>query len=374
MQPHLIEAGLGRGAQFALGPVLKPIVVAIDPVLCIGGHDCDVIARMQVLAFPYHPERGPDNGLRRSEYLREGLLWRDRREDRVDIACAVRCQTDFGLREVVLSRRMDRHDIIAERQIGGEGICGARPHHVESGVRDFPNHLAGQKGNIQWHRRLVPDRFVADLPASEIGGEGEGSRRWRGGDFTQCVGQFAGVVSGQEAAAGLLGDTLHLHQRLSLAPDVEADDVGGEVHAGRLQRAGGSAGIGVAGFDAVRDEDHGCRLFGMAQRLGSGDDSIGHRGHAARVQFVNDPGNLVGGARRRRNNGLDIRALSALAVAVGDEAEILVCGEIRQDVGHHLTGDGDLVHPVDLAPHRPRSIQHEDRVLAFLGERRRCKG
>ncbi len=246
-------------------------------------------------------------------------------------------------------------------------------------------------GHLPVARRQVQDAGIAvDLQPLAIAGKAPGHRRFHllairaihhrdhrhrggGGDghhLLQGLGQFAGIVGGQKAATRRLGDALHLHQGLGLAADIEADHMGGKVYACLLQRAGGGAGIGVAGLDPVRDQDDRRRLFGMAQRLGGEDDRIGHRRHAARVQPVDRLGDQRGGAGRGRHDQLDIGALAALAVAIGDEAQILPGREIGEDPGHHLAGDGDLVHPVDLPPHRTRSIQHQDGGGPFL---RRCR-
>ena len=150
--------------------------------------------------------------------------------------------------------------------------------------------------------------------------------------------------------------------------------MGGEIHPRSLKCPSGGTGIRVAGLDPVRHEDHRGRLFSVAQRLGRRDHGIGHRRHATGVQGLDDADDLVRGSRRGRHQRLDIRTLPALAVAEGDEAQILVRREFRQDVGHDLAGDGNFVDPVDLAPHRSRCIEDKDCVLRFLGERRRGEG
>jgi len=173
LQTHFIEAGLGRRTKLAFGTVLQPVIVRIGSVFGVGGDNCHIITRSQTLTFPAHRKRGANQGLCRAEDLGGGLLRRDGRENGVDIARAVQRQTGLGLREVVLRRRMDRHDIVAERQIRDEGVRGAGLHHVERSIRYLPDHLAGQKRKLQWRCWPLPDGLVADLLASEICGEGE---------------------------------------------------------------------------------------------------------------------------------------------------------------------------------------------------------
>ncbi len=186
--------------------------------------------------------------------------------------------------------------------------------------------------------------------------------------------EFLGIVGSQEAAAGFLGDALHLQQGVGFAPHIEANDMGGKIYARFFQCAGGGAGIRIAGLDPIGNQDHRRRLFGVAQRLSRGDDGIGHRGHAPRVQPFNDAGDLCRSAGRGFDQGFDIRALPALAMAIGDETEILIGGEIRHNVPDDIARDGDFVYPIDLPPHRPRGVQNKDRAGALLGKRRRRKG
>ena len=259
---------------------------------------------------------------------------------------------------------MHRHHIFAKRQLDGKGIAGALLDKALIAAGNVPpHHVRNQRQGLR--RRLpVPDRPVPCI--ADMGGKGECPGHRRGDDLLQRLGQLLCAIGGQETAAGFLGDTLHLHQGLGLALDVETDDMGGEVDARLCQRPRGRAGIGVAGLDPVRDQNDRSGLFRVAQRLGGSDDGIGHRGHAARVQFVDDLDDFGRGSRRRLDDGLDIGAVAAFAMAIGDEAQILLGGEIGQNIRHHLAGDGDLVHAVDLAPHRTRGIQHQDGAGPFL--------
>ena len=272
------------------------------------------------------------------------------REHHMQIARAFRAECAFGLDRLVPGIGGDRHHIITKGQIERQRVAGGLAHEAELIVRDLPKHLArDQRGG----RRLIrPEehRLWPHPLGALMGGEGEGASSRRG-DLFQRRSQLCGIVGGEEAAAGLFGDALHLHQRLGLALDVKADDMGGEINACFIQRAGGGAGVGVAGLDPVRDQDHGRRLFGMAQRLRGGDHGISHRRHAARVQPVDNPGNLRPGAGGRVYHRLDVGTLPALAVAIGDKAKVLIRREGADKIAHHITRDGDLVHPVDLPPH-----------------------
>ena len=59
-------------------------------------------------------------------------------------------------------------------------------------------------------------------------------------------------------------------------------------------------------------------------------------------------------------------AFAACAMAVDGQPEVPVAGEIVQQRAYDLARDDDLVHAVDLPPHRTRPVQHKDRVGAVL--------
>ncbi len=180
------------------------------------------------------------------------------------------------------------------------------------------------------------------------------------------------IVGGQEAATGLFGNAAHLRQGLGFLPDVKADHMGGELHPSVRQSLRRGARIWIAGLDPVGNKDDGRRLFGVAQGLGGDDQRIGHRGHSARIERVDDTGDFTGSTCCRRDNGLDIGALAAFAMAIGDKPEMLVRREPGKNVGNDLARDDDLALPVDLAPHGAGSIENQDgsRLLRGIGKRR----
>ena len=305
-----------------------------------------------------------------------GQGWPGLGEHHMDLVDAVRRIGANILREHVLRFGMHGDGIVTKGHVDGEGVGLAGRKAVPLRIIDLPKDIAGHQRRVGRGHRPVPDRLWANFRRRQIGGEGERAACGRGHHLLQRRAQLLSIVGSQEAAAGFLGDALHLHQGLSLAFHVEADDMGGEIHPGLGQCTGGGAGIGIAGLDPVRDQYDGRRLFGTAQRLGGGDDRIGHRRHAARVQLVDDLYDLRRGAGRGRDHGLDVGAGSAFTVAIGDEAEILISRKIRQDVCDHVPRDGDLVHAINLAPHRAGGIEDKDGGGLFLRKRGRgqCKG
>ena len=141
----------------------------------------------------------------------------------------------------------------------------------------------------------------------------------------------------------------------------------GEIDARRFQRLCGGAGVGVAGFDPVRNQDHGCLFLGIAQRLRRHDDSVGHRGLAHRADRGHGSGNLVTGVRAGRDDGFDIRTIAPGPVAIDGQSQILVRRKRLQQFGNDAPGNDNLVLAVDLPPHRPGCIHHDDRVGPLLG-------
>ena len=84
--------------------------------------------------------------------------------------------------------------------------------------------------------------------------------------LVQGVVQLLGVICGHEDATGVIGDTGQAGVGFVL--QVEADDMRGELHAllGKLLRE--FAGVGVAGFQTVRDQYNGCLGVAIRQQVG----------------------------------------------------------------------------------------------------------
>ncbi len=372
LEPHLVEAGQRRRAQLALGAVGHAVERAVFTIVRPGGHDGDVVAWMQVGGLPCHREFRADHGLhRRVEHAsgddgfgfgRAGEFGAQRHLVRID-------QRDLALGQGLADQIIGADRVIARRQADGKWVAfDLVQGGFTRGVGQSPEHRPLDQRQLATGKALVPGG-CRKRGVAEPRGESDRHHGWRRGhDLLQRLLQLGRIVGGVEGAAGGLSHALHLQQRLSLSGDVEADHMGGEINPGLGQRGGGGAGVGVAGLDTVGDEDHGGRVFSVAQGIGGGDDRIGHRRHAARVQSGHDPGDLPGGAGGRGDHQFDVGTFAAFAVAIGHETEILVLGEIAKDLGHDITGDGDLVDPVDLSPHRTRGVEDEDRVRSLLCE------
>ena len=78
LQPNLIEAGLGGGAQTTLGLACHAVIIGIGAVLGAHRHDGDIIARMQTISFPGHGEGRSDRNLRRGRNSDGGVNHLDR--------------------------------------------------------------------------------------------------------------------------------------------------------------------------------------------------------------------------------------------------------------------------------------------------------
>ena len=163
------------------------------------------------------------------------------------------------------------------------------------------------------------------------------------------------------APAGVGGQALQLAIRLAALLDVEADHVRGEVHARRFQFLAQRAGIGVAGFLAVADQNDGGFLFGEAQLLRRHPHRGGDRGHALGIERVDLLANACGGVRADGLQHFDVGAIALAAVAVGDQAEVAAVPAIEHRI-HRFAGDGDLRLAADLAPHRAGGVEHQHRL------------
>ena len=132
----------------------------------------------------------------------------------------------------------------------------------------------------------------------------------------------------------------------------------GEIHAGRFKFLAQRAGIGVAGFLAVADQDHGGPVFGVAQLFRGAAYRLGDRGHAPRVERIDLLADTGGGVRPDSLQYLDIGTVALAVVAVGHQPEVAVAPAIEHRADR-LAGDGDLGLAVDLAPHRTGGVQYQ---------------
>ena len=127
------------------------------------------------------------------------------------------------------------------------------------------------------------------------------------------------------------------------------------------------AGIGVAGLETVGDQDDGRLVLGVAEVLGGLLHRVADRRLALGREGVGGLGDQIGGAGGRRHDQLDVGAASLVAVAVGHEAEFEIAGDRPEHVGEGLAGDRDLRFPSDLAPHRARGVEDDDRLVGVGG-------
>ena len=269
------------------------------------------------------------------------------------------CDAGGQIDELFILRPKCRNGVIPRRQVDSQRRGRLRIGHLSGGPRNRP------------------DQRVRNHRSARAGDAAEGDRidRGRGGfgrHRHQCRGQFVGILGGQELPARLGGDALHLRQRFGVGPDVEANHMGGEIDARLLQQPGRRARVGIAGLDPVGDEDDGGLLLGVAQGVGRSDHRIGHRRLAQGLDATHRVGNGRARTGARGDDGLDIAAIAPFAVAVNRQPQRLILGDRAQKPPHHILGDGDLRRAVDLAPHRPRSVQHQDgvRPVLILGQRR----
>ncbi len=290
-----------------------------------------------------------------------------------------------------------------ERGVGHEGgqgdgddlaaglVAGHGEHRIARRLVGQPQHFGAARSGQKLERRagLVaivdhrargirrdgPDQSGLDHRAVfAIGGAechlDRQRRRFGLGHDRQCFGQFGGVGGGAELAAGFLGQTLQLRQRLGVR-DVKADHVGGEVDAGFLEHPADRAGVTLAGLDPVRDQDDGRDLLGEAQRLGGLDHRVRQRRLALGVDRVHRrcDGGAVGA---RLDQQFDVRTIALAPVAVAHQPQFLIRGQGAQKLADHLARDHDLVDAVDLPPHRAGPVQHEDRPWRVLRRRDSC--
>jgi hypothetical protein len=92
-------------------------------------------------------------------------------------------------------------------------------------------------------------------------------------------------------AAGVLGEAGDLTALVVREP--ETDDMHGDVDACRFQCGCDRAGVGLAGLDAVGDQDHRRLLFGIAQNFGGLADRVGDRRLPLRVEAIGRGGDGI---------------------------------------------------------------------------------
>ncbi len=214
-----------------------------------------------------------------------------------------------------------------------------------------------------------PDQLIPDGPAGSLFDSGKRhAHRRRLGHHLERGGQLLGAGGGAEGAAGGLGEALKLGAVLRLG-HVKADHMGGEADAGFFKLPPHFAGIELAGFAPVGNQDHRGGFLGVFQILRRPDDGGGKRGLALRPDRLHGSGDPVAVAGAGRDQGFDIGAIALAPVAIDGEPDLLIPGQALQEIADHLLGDGDLGLAVDLPPHGARGVEHENRprALRLLG-------
>ena len=201
-------------------------------------------------------------------------------------------------------------------------------------------------------------------------------RRGRGGFrlrriYNRCgqrVPKRLGVGSLKILAAGVLGKARHL--LALLGGQREAHNMRREIHAGLLQLIAQRARIGVAGFEAVGDENDRRLLFGIFEFLSCPLHSFRQRRLALWIDPVRRRDDCRAGACGRRHQQLDVRARSLLAVAIGHQPKLAFRRQRAKHACHRLLGDLNARLPVNLRPHRAGSVEDDD---GFVSGMRRSK-
>ncbi len=215
------------------------------------------------------------------------------------------------------------------------------------------------------------------VPADLDGGAGRGIVR--GVDFRLGTGLNDLIQGGAELVAGLgreqlpagllgyAGQALHRFfvQR-------KADHVGADVDAFFGHFSSQGAGVAVAVFQAVGDQDDVDRFGGARNHVARQRHGIGQRCHTLRVEFADRARDLAAVVVVQRQDGLDIFTVAAPVVAVGDQSErharIAAGGEFVD----HVPGDLDARAVVfEALPHRTRGVEHHD-ADPIAGQRRRA--
>ena len=194
-----------------------------------------------------------------------------------------------------------------------------------------------------------------------------GLLRWGAGShLLQCLVQFIGVAGVHVAPAGAARQALQLRLGLGVLVDVEAHDVGGEVHAQLLQFLAQGAGVGVAGFLAITHQDDRGFAFAELQVLCCHPHRGGNRRHALGLQGVHRLLKTGFVDRARGLEHLNVCAVALAAVAIGHQPQLLAGGPGGEHAAHGLAGDLDLGAARDLAPHGAGCVEHQHGLAGAL--------
>ena len=200
------------------------------------------------------------------------------------------------------------------------------------------------------------------------------SRRSAAGNFHRLLQrslQLVGIVGAEEFAAGVSGNALQGFR--FLVGDVKTDHVNIRPGIGYFPFKCNRAGVRVAGFQPVADQNE--RVFrswkldhivqeqlGLGCQQGQGDWRFPAWLDGLNLAYERLPVRLAG-----KRDGFDILAVALAAMAIDHQASRHALIPIRDEVGHHVLGNGDLGRAIDLSPHGIGAIKHEYDIVLWLG-------
>ena len=150
--------------------------------------------------------------------------------------------------------------------------------------------------------------------------------------------------------------------------------MGGEVHPQLFQLGTQGAGVGMAGFFAVTDQNDGGLALAVLELLGGHTHGGRNRRHALGLQGVD---RLLHGSCIHRGRHLEyfnICAIALAAVTIGHQTELLVARPGFEHGADRFAGDFNLGAPLDLPPHGARRIKHQHGHAGATGHGHRLLG
>ncbi len=212
---------------------------------------------------------------------------------------------------------------------------------------------------------------------------------WRGnrrlGRFRRChrlqidntlhlrdgVMQLVCILRRHKNTAGILGNAGQLC--MFFLRQIKTDDMRGEPHPLRGKLRGKRTWISLASLQPVGNQHHGRRVVAPGEQLG-------RVGHSCRQRRAPIGANFVDRAQKARpvqrsgcDNGFDIATIRFPAMPIGNQPQIDICRPVIDEIAHDLPGNLDLGHPLDLPPHRTRSIINDNHILGCRRHYRRQK-
>ncbi len=272
---------------------------------------------------------------------------------------------DDGQRQPVSLGRVQLaigHGAIAQALYTHVFEAGLKFQREYAGIVGFMHHLALgiAHGPVQTLANDRPTFQIGSLQADLARGRhhGFGHRH-----FDQGIGQFLGIVGGEELPSRGLG---HAAQLLARVPGLGAfqaktDGVHGQVDTEFLQCRHGLAGIGVAGFLTIGNQDNRGLALAELEYLGSLLHGGCHGRHAFGIELHDGAAQSLA-IRADRSQHLDVVAVALAIVTVGHQPQTALGRQFIQQIADHFAGDDDLVGAIDLSPHRTGGIEHQDGI------------